>query len=248
MSDEFDLKNLFITKKIITSFLSVNNYINDEPDYETMTFEDFSIYSVSLFENYKKNEITSFLLKNNISLTPRTIHTKKYKNKFPHNPDILLYYYDNTKKGEKEKDTIGINHINTFMQLSVFTSSNISILISSKEPTPASKSALYKSFTTLNTDTDLNRVFYSKYFDEKKLLDLSKYIFSPKILEIKRGPEVKKFLRENNIKPTEIKKIRVSDPIASFYLLLPGDIVLQDLNIGLSEMYNPVQREYCFVI
>jgi DNA-directed RNA polymerase subunit H (RpoH/RPB5) len=252
MEDTYQLKSLLDTKKTFASFLKVNGYHDEnEPDYENMDLKEFSEYSTGLCEEpypEDRKNIIKFFVKNNISINPRTIHTKKYRNKDKKNPDLLLYFYDESDKGDKEKDNIGIMHITTFLNIAILTSSNISIFISSKNLTSASYSTLYKSFSTIDTNSDLNTVYYSKYFNENKLLDLTKYIYSPKLLQIIRGENVKTFLKENKIKPQSLKKIKYDDPFSYFHLLLKGDIICLEFNVYLSEMYSPKQLEYQIVI
>lgn len=232
--DSFEI--YFDHMRTLNSFLRVNGY-NTNRSYEGMSEREFF---AAVQEDFRKNEIFKPISEMNIDdnrVQFSSIYTKV------DNPDekICVCFFSTLKTTEKINN---IDVIKLFLQM-VFKikNCNTAVIITDGDLSPAAS----KRLSNVNITSRSKGEYHVKHFTDKTFIDIVSNYFTPNVLHVYRDSEVTQFADENNVVPSQLPKILVTDPLSRFYMCKLGDVMKIERDTGVEGNILSSQIVYRYV-
>ena len=231
---DFDyLKSLNETKQ---SFLKVNNFTNEEPDFRDLTSDDFIDY----IENHKNTEIIKKIKEIGIEEDFRSSMSQIYTSKNG-KKRILIFFLPIPLK----KANVGIDVVQNFLKLLPLLDCIYGVLITENSLTSKSNERM-ELVNTKNTSED--NVYNVVHYEDSMFINISEHCLTPEVLKVYTGKELEDFLEEENVNKKLFPKILVSDPVSKFYMARVGDVIKMKRMTGTQDTLVNEQIVYRLVI
>ena len=233
--DSFEI--YFDHMKTLNKFLEVNGYTTNR-SYDGMSEEAF--YE-AVQEEFKKNEIFRPISEMDTDDNRVQFSGIYYKVDSEETEKICVCFFSTIKSTEKINNVIIIEK---FLQM-VFKikNCNTAVIITDGDLSPAAS----KRITNINISSRSKGEYYIKHFTDKTFIDIVSNYFTPDVLHVYRGDEVNEFASTNNIIPSQLPKILITDPLSRFYMCKLGDVMKIKRDTGLEGNILSSQIVYRYV-
>ena len=235
-SQLFDVPTLKNLKKTCQSFLRVNSFVLDEPNFSEMTDDQFGEY----FEENSNREVMKRLSDSNFQETFRSTMSNVYTHENGKNRIFVFFLPESDLKGG-----VGLDVVKNFCRLVVLLGCNEGMMISERDLTTRSRELLESSNIKKFSGEDVYNVI--SYTDDT-FIDQADHCLNPKILKIYSGEEVTEFEESEKMSSRELPRIFSSDPLSKFYRARVGDIIKMIRKTGTRNTLINEQLVYRLVV
>ena len=265
-----DYKSLLMLKKTLMNFLIINKFdiTKDKfnKDFKLKQFKTYLKTSIlcSILENEKKKfdklEKSEPANSKNIQINKKCIqghlndymkltdfqkHRNNLSNIYTNIDGIKLLVYF---MGETTLNTISNKYLKIMIQIMLYLDCTECVIISANDPSNQFK----KDLSLINTNVpyeDTSKIFRIISYTDNTFIDLTKHSYIPRLLQIYRNENAKKFIQENNLNSLdELPKIYISDPLCKFYRCKTDDIIELERETGIDNNLLDKQLSYRHVI
>lgn len=211
LKDNIDFHYLKTLNETKQSFLRVNNFVLNEPDFREYTEDDFIMY----IEDNKNLEIIKKLeemgIEDDFRSSMSHIYVSENKKR-----RIFVLFLPNTK------GNVGIDVIKNFLKLVRTLDCNNGLLLSEQSLTSKSVEQIESTnIKTVYTDDVYNIISY----EDSMFVNVSDHCLTPEVMKVYTGEELEDFLKQENLDKHKLPKMVAGDPISKFYMAKVGDVV-----------------------